>query len=370
MAAIPHNDASGRLFVKAKIAAVSYYLPETVVTNEDLAREFPEWPCEKIQAKTGICQRHIAKDDECSSDLALNAARRLFEETNRSPKEIDYILLCTQSPDYFLPTTACLIQHRLGVPTCSGALDFNLGCSGFVYGLGVAHGLIQTQQASRVLLLTAETYSKFIHPQDKSVRTLFGDASSATLIEAVEDGNAALQSVVYAHGSDGSGAENLIVTAGAMRRRRSEATAETTQDENGNVRSLDHLFMNGAEIFNFTLKVVPDCVDRVLAKARRTIEDIDLFVFHQANQYMLEHLRKKLKIAPEKFLVHLRECGNTVSSTIPIALREAIDRGRLQPGQTVMLVGFGVGYSWSAAVFEWPFLVLPQKGGCYHTPVT
>ena len=347
--------------MKAKIEDIEYYLPERVLSNQDLAREFPDWSIGKIQGKTGIVQRHIAAKNECSSDLAVTAARRLFERTGHDPKEIDFVLLCTQSPDYFLPTTACLVQHRLGIPTTAGALDFNLGCSGFIYGLGMAQALILGEQASVVLLITAETYSKFIHPQDKSVRTLFGDAAAATLVTASPDDTSSSRPAVYVYGTDGSGAGNLIVPAGGMRQRCSEETAQEISDESGNVRSLDHLFMNGAEIFTFTLAAIPDCVQRTLTKSGRTLDDVDLFVFHQANQYMLEHLRIKLKVPQEKFYVYLQECGNTVSSTIPIALKQAACEGKLKPGQTVMLVGFGVGYSWGAVLLEWPFLTLPDR---------
>jgi 3-oxoacyl-[acyl-carrier-protein] synthase-3 len=347
--------------MKARIDGIAFHLPEKVLTNADLAGQYPDWSVDKIQGKTGIIQRHIAADDECSSDLAVAAALKLFADTGRDPREVDYVLLCTQSPDHFLPTTACLVQHRLGIPVHVGALDFNLGCSGFVYGLGIAQGLIQSGQASRVLLLTAETYSKFIHPMDRSVRTLFGDAASATLVVADPDVAQPPSSAVYVYGTDGSGAANLIVPAGGMRRPHSATTAVEVSDDNGNVRSLQHLFMNGAEIFNFTLKAIPDCVQRVLDKSGRTLEEVDLFVFHQANQYMLEHLRKKLRVPAEKFYVFLQECGNTVSSTIPIALKQAAVDGRLKAGQTVMLVGFGVGYSWGATLLEWPFLTLTPK---------
>src|SRR5690242_4756485 len=156
----------------ASIAAIQYYLPERAVSTFELSAQFPEWSVEKIDEKTGIRERHVAGADECASDLAVAAARKLFDSDACSPADIDYILLCTQSPDYFLPTTACLVQERLGIPTVSGALDFNLGCSGFIYGLGLAQGLIASGQASNVLLIMAETYSKFIHPLDKSVRTI------------------------------------------------------------------------------------------------------------------------------------------------------------------------------------------------------
>jgi 3-oxoacyl-[acyl-carrier-protein] synthase-3 len=333
-----------------------------VVSNQDLAAEFPDWSVEKIQGKTGIHQRHIASPQECSSDLAFQAAQKLFASGACSPQEIDYLLLCTQSPDYFLPTTACLLQDRLGIPTHAGALDFNLGCSGFVYGLGLAQGLIATGQASEVLLITAETYSKFIHPRDKSVRTLFGDAAAATLLKASPHGTSR-RTGAFVFGTDGRGGPNLIVPAGGRRQAPSADTARVVCDNNGNERSLDNLYMNGPEIFNFTLKAVPDCVSRILARTGFGIQDIDLFVFHQANEYMLEHLRKKLRIPENKFLLCLGACGNTVSSTIPIALKHAWQQNRLQEGQRVMLVGFGVGYSWGATLVEWPLLGFTPSPG-------
>jgi len=340
--------------VEASIQAIEYYLPEKVLSNHDLSAEFPEWPVEKIQGKTGILERHVTAADECSSDLAAAAALKLFNTGACSPSEIDYILLCTQSPDYFLPTTACLLQDRLGIPQRAGALDFNLGCSGFVYGLGLAQGLIHTGQASKLLLITAETYTKFIHPRDRSVRTLFGDAAAATLLTAVEAPKELRSSYVF--GTDGSGGKNLIVPAGGLRRRCSQETAEAHPDGNGNWRSMDNLFMEGAEIFNFTLRAIPECVGQLLTRSGKSLDQVDLFVFHQANQYMLDHLRGKLKIPREKLFLWLASCGNTVSSTIPIALKHAVAEGRLRPGQTVMLVGFGVGYSWGATLLEWPML--------------
>jgi 3-oxoacyl-[acyl-carrier-protein] synthase-3 len=338
--------------MQAVLSAIEYYLPTKVVSTSDLAAEFPGWSVEKIDAKTGIQQRHIAAADECSSDLALNAARKLFDSGACQPDSIDFLLLCTQSPDYFLPTTACVLQHRLGIPTTAGALDFNLGCSGFVYGLGLAQGLISSGQASNILLITAETYSKFIHPQDKSVRTIFGDGAAATLVKAVDAESPLIGPFIY--GTDGRGGPNLIVPAGGMRNPRTERTGTPVADGSGNVRSADNLYMNGAEIFTFTLSAVPQSVERLLKKADLAFEDVDLFIFHQANQYMLEHLRKRMEIPPDKFVVTMEHCGNTVSSTIPIALRHAMCEGRITNRSTVMLVGFGVGYSWGAALMRWP----------------
>lgn len=338
--------------MKARINSIEYYLPEKVISSAHLAQEFPDWPVEKIEAKTGIRERHVARQDECSSDLGFEAARKLFESGACRPDQIDFVLFCTQTPDYLLPTTACLLQHRLGVPTSAGALDFNLGCSGFVYGLSLAQGLIETEQARRVLLITAETYSKLIHPRDRSVRTIFGDAGAATLIEGVESNESFLGPFVF--GTDGGGAKNLMVPAGGMRCPRSAESAVAIEDRSGNRRSRDNLHMDGAKIFEFTLKTVPLCVSRLLEKSGVGIEAIDRFIFHQANEFMLEHLRQKLALAPQRFSLALRDCGNTVSASIPIAMKNDRDAGKLGANATAMLVGFGVGYSWAGTLARWP----------------
>jgi 3-oxoacyl-[acyl-carrier-protein] synthase-3 len=337
--------------MQAALSAIEYYLPKRTVSTADLAEQFPEWSVEKIDEKTGIRERHIAAPNECASDMAVAAAQKLFRSGACSPDQIDYLLLCTQEPDYFLPTTACLIQDRLGVPRSAGALDFNLACSGYVYGLGLAQGLIFSGQAAAVLLLTADTYSKFVNPRDRSVRTIFGDGAAATLLLADSSPSPLIGPFVY--GTDGRGAPNLIVPAGGMRCARSAETAIPVEDESGNVRSQDDLFMNGAEIFNFTLDAVPETIDALLDKAGLRLADVDLFAFHQANKMMLEHLRKRLRIPPEKFQITLSHCGNTVSSTIPIALKHAALEGRLPKGALVMLFGYGAGYSWGATLVRW-----------------
>lgn len=330
--------------MKAFIKAISYYLPEKVLTNDELVNEFPEWSVDKIASKVGINQRHVATEDETSADLATKAAEKLFAENNMDKNAIDFILFCTQSPDYFLPTSACVIQNRLGLQTSCGALDFNLGCSGYVYGLSLAKGLIFAGVAKNVLLLTGETYSKFIHPKDKGNRTIFGDGGSASLIST--EGFAELGH--FELGTDGKGANNLMVKSGGMRYW--EATNDMTFDENGNPISSDHLYMNGAEIFNFTIEAVPQLVRNTLIKNNLELSDIHLCAFHQANKYMLNFLRKKLKIEEEKFYYYMSEVGNTVSSTIPIVLTEAKKEERLKGN--VLLAGFGVGYSWGGCVLK------------------
>ncbi len=333
---------------RAAIAGIEYHLPEKTTRTEDLSAEFPEWSVEKIDSRTGIRERHIAAADECASDLAVAAAHKLFTSGLCAPQEIDFILHCTQTPDYLLPTTACLIQDRLCIPTTAGALDFNLGSSGYVYGLGLAEGLIATGQASRILLLTADTYSKLVNPRDRSVRTIFGDAAAATLVVAEAAQPPRIGPFVY--GTDGHGGPNLIVPSGGMRQRYGNAVASSGAEA---TRTDQDLFMDGGEIFNFTLDVVPPLVNGLLEKAGLDLSQIDLFVFHQANKFMLDHLRKRMKIPEDRFQLTIAHCGNTVSCTIPIALKTAADEGKLRNDSLVMLVGFGVGYSWGATLVRW-----------------
>lgn len=337
------------------IIGIEYYLPKRFVTTEDLCASFPGSSFEKVDAKTGIQKRHIADANECASDLAFAAAQKLFKSGLCRPDQIDFVLLCTQTPDYFLPTTACLLQDRLGIPTSAGALDFNLGSSGFVYGLGLAEGLITSQQASHVLLITADTYSKIMNPADKSVRAVFGDAATVTLIIGRPSSSPFIGPFEY--GTDGSGAPNLIIPAGGARTPRTPATAVEIEDKCGNRRSADNLYMDGPRIFDFILTIAPRTVDAMLKKARISHAEVGLFVFHQANAYALEQLRRTIGIPREKFQVTIGHCGNTSSSTIPIALKHAAKENRLCNGTLVMIVGFGVGYSWGATLIRWSTIV-------------
>ncbi len=332
--------------MNAYIKGISYYLPEKVLTNEDLSKDFPEWSIEKIVSKVGIRQRHIAGEGETAGDMAKKAAKNLFNEYSIEPSEIDFLLLCTQSPDYFIPTTACILQDKLRIPIKSGALDFNLGCSGFVYGLALAKGLIIGEIAKNVLLITSETYSKHIHPADKGNRTIFGDAATATLLST--DGFAEIGNFIL--GTDGSGAENLIIKTGALRH--PEKANDLILDEGGSIISSDHLFMNGPEIFNFTFELVPPLVDDTLRVNHVEKDEIDLFVFHQANKYMLNTLRKLNGIDIDKFYYCMENFGNTVSSTIPLALKEAQKDSSIKERNKVLIAGFGVGYSWAGCILQ------------------
>jgi 3-oxoacyl-[acyl-carrier-protein] synthase-3 len=289
--------------------------------------------------------------------MAVKAAQKLLDRNICAPANIDFVILCTQSPDYFLPTSACLIQDRLKLPKKTGAFDFNLGCSGFIYGLAIARSFIECGLAGNVLLLTADTYSKFIHPMDRSVRTLFGDAAAATIVRGVETDNSGRPLIgPFVFGTDGGGAEHLIVPAGGLRSPRSAETALEQRDDKGNTRAKDHLYMNGPAILTFSMTAVPPLVESLLAQSGMAREDIDAFVFHQANKFILDVLRRQCKIDPDRFVIDLADKGNTVGSTIPIALADASRGGKLKPTSRLMLVGFGVGLSWAGAL-----VVLPQE---------
>ena len=313
------------------IAKICSYLPEQVLANERLAELFPVWSAEDIFNKTGIRERRIAAHGECASDLAFQAAERVLEGMDRAV--IDALIFCTQSADYRLPASACLLHARLGLAPHCGAFDVNQGCSGYIYGLSLAVGLIKSGQASRVLLLNADAYTRSLAPDDRATRAIFGDGAGATLLSA--DSPHRLSSFTF--GTDGTGAEFLMMKGGGCRQPEADP----------------YIRMNGPEVFNFTLRVVPGLVAEVLRKAGLSMDDIDLHVFHQANMFMLEHLRKKLGVPCHKLFTHLERCGNTTSASIPIALEAAISREHIRSSQRILLVGFGVGWSWGGCLLEW-----------------
>ncbi len=326
----------------AAVGPISVHLPSKVETNTELQAQFPSWDLDLIYEKTGIFSRHIAGPHECASDLGVAAVQKLFAENQIDPTSIDFLLLCTQTPDYPLPTTACLMQQRLGLRTSCGALDFNLGCSGFVYGLSLADGLIRSGAARRILLVTAETYSKYIHPEDRSLRTIFGDGAAATLIEAHPEPTLS----AYQFGTDGSGANTLLVNKGGAR------PPEDAIKPRHRHRWPSDLYMDGPSLINFTVGAVPELVSNILAAGGLTRNDVDLFILHQATLKMLEQLRERLDLDESRMPIMLRDVGNTVSSTIPIVINELRQTGRLTPGTQHMLIGFGVGWSWAGCIWR------------------
>lgn len=326
----------------ARLGDIAVHLPERTETNDQLQQEFPRWDLKLIEEKTGIAQRHIAAPSETASDLAVAAAEKLFRDGNIDRNEIDFLLLCTQTPDYPLPTTSCLIQDRLGLPTRCGAMDFNLGCSGFVYGLAVADGLIQSGAAKKILLLTAETYSKYIDSDDRSLRTIFGDGAAATLIEASDQRSL----WGFQFGTDGSGGDMLVVGDGGSR------PAEDAIKPRHRKRWKSRLYMDGPSLINFTVEAVPRLIDEILRDNQLSDSDIHAYLMHQATWKMLDQLRTRMGLAEERLPVDIADIGNTVSCTLPILIDRMRSRNELPAGTNQMLIGFGVGLSWAGCLWK------------------
>ncbi len=325
------------------IKALAYYLPENIVTNEQLQQELPNVDVAKTAKAIGVENRHVAAADETASDLAVKAALKLFADSGIRPSDIDFVIMCTQFPDYVIPSTSCLVQDRLGIPTSAGAVSIDLGCSGFVYGLMLADGLIASGAAKNVLLLTGDTPTKSLHPEDVN-KILFGEAASACVVST--EGIAKVGK--FDMGTDGSGAEHLIIKTGGTRH--PERTGASSIDEEGNVRRDDYTYMNGSEIFNFSVEHVPEMIANILDKNQLEKDDVDYYVFHQANKFMLNTIRKITQIPKDKYHVDLTNTGNTSCNTVPVGLVQAIESGKITKGSRVMITGFGVGLSWAGTM--------------------
>jgi len=316
-----------------EIGSIAYYLPENIESGLELKRDNADWNIDKIEEKTGIKTRYISNDDQTALDMSVIAANFLFQN-KVNPKDIDFLIFVTQSPEYILPTTACLLQDKLGLSKSCIAFDVNLGCSGFVYGLSIGGALIESGLAKSGLLVCGDTYSKYINKNDRTCRPIFSDGASVTHLKYSSNSKIG----PFELGTDGSGANNLIIPQGGAR----------APDH-----SLKELHMSGADVFMFSMYAVPNCVKSLLDKANLEMEDIDLFVFHQASKLVIDNIVRQLNIPNENFFVNYEEVGNTVSASIPIALYSANKAGILNKGDRVMAVGFGVGYSWGACIIEW-----------------
>ena len=327
---------------------ISYYLPQKTLDNSELEKLYSGWSSEKIYSKTGVRIRHIANEDEFASDLAVKAGKKLLDEYNINAEDIEFLILVTQCPDYILPTTACIVQDRLGIPRSAGAFDISLGCSGYIYGLSVAKAFLNSGLVNNVLLITVDVYSKLIHPLDKSVRTIFSDGAAASLI----DKDFALGLGEFIFGTDGKKYEKFIVPSSGLKISENKITEEY-QDSSGNIRTSAHIYMDGAEVFDYMFKKVPQVVKDILKKNDLQMDKIDLFIFHQASKFMLDSLREVIKIPENKFYTNLENIGNTVSSSIAIALKTADFEGKIKKGSKILLVGFGVGFSWGATILNW-----------------
>ena len=332
----------------AAIRAVAGYLPPQIEKN-DMATSAAQ--------ALGIEERHVASPEQAASDLATLAAEKLFEKYPQAKEKIDFLLVCTQQPDYPLPSTACLAAERLGLPKSVGALDYNLGCSGYVYGLALAKGLIEAGMARKLLLLTASLYNGSISREDRATSPVFGDAASATLIEAVDSDKPLLDAFVF--GTDGSGAKSIIQEVGGSRFPYGSISLEKIEDEHGSHTRAD-IFMDGQEVMLFTLREVPPMVEEVLAKAGLTREDLSYAVFHQPNEFMLDYVRRKCKLQGVPFFNDVRKTGNTVSASIPLGLESIIGDQEAELAH-VLLAGFGVGLSWAGCMADLSYLLPMNK---------
>lgn len=338
--------------MNAQLAAIAYYLPERVETNADLAAKYPAWNLGQVHERSGVASRHIAGPDETAFDLSLKACEKLFAapafDGGAVSRDVDGIIFCTQSPDFIMPSNAHLLHAALELPDEVLAFDFNLACSGYVYGLALAQSLIGAGLASAILLVTADTYSKYINPGDRSARVLFGDGAAATLLTAAN----APAFAGFELWSRGKAYDKFYIPCGGLRRPKSPATAVASADRNGNLRSPDDIYMDGLAVWSFINSAVPKQIEALLAKNGRSLADIDKFAFHQASKLTLDSLVKILDVPPAKVLGNLAAIGNTVSSSIPILIKDAIDAGNLRRGERVLLSGFGVGLSYASAIWE------------------
>ncbi len=331
------------------IKQIEYYLPEKVITNEDLAKENPEWDIDKIEEKSGVKSRHIAETYQTALDMAIRAVEKVFSTGFIAKDQIHAIMFCTQSPDYIMPSNSFLIHKYFKFNQDVWAFDYNLACSGYIYGLAMSRGILETGLAKNILLITSETYSKYINPKDRSTSILFGDGAAASIIS--NDKDRGIIDVILS--SNGEKYDTFYIPAGGCKIPKDIHTKEVTVDNSGNVRNLENIHMNGFAVWQFISKNVSEQITKLLETNNLCVNDIDLFVFHQASKLTLNSLTKMLKINPDKMFVNLKDIGNTVSSSIPIALKDAEDNSRLKRGDLILLSGFGVGLSWGSIIMRY-----------------
>jgi 3-oxoacyl-[acyl-carrier-protein] synthase-3 len=338
-----------------RLAGLASAVPTESVSTEDEGAVFGLAEAQRIAQSTGIHRRRVAAPGVCVSDLCVAAAEPLLESLHWDRESVEALILVTQSPDYILPATACSLHGRLGLSENCAAFDVNLGCSGYTYGLWLASHLIASGAAQRVLLLAGETATRCVGKEDRSARLLFGDAATVSALEAAEG----TPPIYFRVGTDGSGQNHLIVPAGSFRLPKSSATGAAEAGPDGNPRSLDDVYMNGTEIFLFTIDRVPPMIRASLDDAGWDIADVDAFVFHQANQFILKHLAQHMKLPPDKVPFSLNEFGNTSSASVPLTMTVRLAEELRQRPMKLVLAGFGVGLSWSSVALQTEGIVMP-----------
>lgn len=325
------------------ISAMSACVPSKVYGNRNLGYLIPEDEIEKTISNIGIEERRIADDDVCASDLAYKAALKLMEDNHIDPESIDVLLFMSQTSDYRIPATSCILQHRLGLSKDTCCIDLTLGCSGFVFALSTAFAYASMDGVNRVLLLDGETFSKIVNKRDKVDWPLYGDGATATLIEKGD-----FEESVFVLRSDGAGENAVKIPGGGMRNRvTAESVVETLREE-GNIRNDLEVYMDGMDVFNFAMSVVPKGVKEIAKITNTTLEDIDWLVFHQANKFMTDFFAKRLKFDMNKVPYCIHKYGNTSSTSVPLTIvSELYDK--LKDGDRVVMCGFGAGLSWGTA---------------------
>jgi 3-oxoacyl-[acyl-carrier-protein] synthase-3 len=331
------------------IDAIAWAFPVRRITNEELRLQHPDWDFGRLTTRTGVTSRHVAAEGETALDLAVQACRQLDSEGKLRGGEIDAVIFCTLTPDYIVPPNACVLHQILGLETSVVAFDMSMACSGFVYGLQVAAGLIAGGAAKRVLLVNADTYTRYIHPGDRATACLFGDGGAATIVSESTDGRGVKD---IRCGTAGSHHKKFLIPAGGMRTPRTAETAREVTDRHGNVRTAELTQMDGMGVLGFFNSTVPASLREILSRNSLTMADIDLFVFHQASKLALDGIQTALQIPAEKMLLDIAETGNLNGASIPVALGRAMQSGRAKRGQKILLCGFGAGLSWGTAVLD------------------
>lgn len=335
--------------IPARIQAVAVHLPEHVETNADLHAQHPDWNVPEAAKHTGVEERHLSASGETALDLAEQAVLKLFAAHPEAREAVDALIFCTQTPDHRLPPNACVLHGRLGLPAQVGAFDVNLACSGFTYSLTIAAGLMQSGAAKNVLIVTADTYTKLISPDDRSTRLLFGDGAAVTWLGPGDDTSFILGS---AWGTEGKQHGAFCVPGGAARLPTPPEPLEAVQD-GPNSRNRDQIFMNGKTMLAFTYGRVPPHIHALLAANNVKPDEVKLFLFHQASNMVLDGLRARLNLTDERFPRNLARVGNTVSASIPILLHDQLSHNRVQRGDLLCLSGFGSGLSWASVLLRY-----------------
>ncbi len=336
--------------MKAYIKHIAEYYPKYILSNDDFFNIFPELKQKKdTLLKVGVSNRYVVDKETTASDLAFFAAEKLFNESQIDKKEIDFLIFCSTEFDHYTPTTSAILQHRLNLSNNIGSVDIVSSCTGFIHSISHAKGLIEANDHKNVLLLCVSTLTKTFHKKDANSQFLFGDAATAILISNRKEEGIGK----FIHGTDGGRSDYIMIRDGGARNELTTNSFLEDVNEYGNTTCNANFFMNGTGVFLFGLKTVPNIINNILRKNNISIEEIDYFVLHQANEFLLKALQKKLGIPDEKFIIHMQNTGNTVAATIPIALNCLMKTRNLKKGDKILIAAFGTGLTWGGTIIAY-----------------